>query len=182
MGQKGIVKSASGREDGSEIVVMGRIGAPYGLKGWAHVQSYAEPASNILSYKTWYLKIKKHWQPIKVLEARAHGKNFVAALDGYQSIEKVDLLKRAEIGVPRSELPDLAPEKYYWADLIGMTVVTEEGVILGQLERIFETGANDVLVVKGSTREHLIPYVLDDYVLSVDLKTRIIRVSWDPEF
>lgn len=161
---------------------MGRIGAPYGLKGWVHVQSYTEPPNNILSYKTWYIKIKHQWQPVEVLGARAHSKHFVAALAGYETIEKVDLLKLAEIGVPRSELPDLAPDQYYWADLIGMTVVTEEGVVLGQLEHMLETGANDVLVVKGSTREHLIPYVLDEYVLSVDLKARIIRVSWDPEF
>ena len=165
-----------------DMVVMGRIGAPYGLKGWVHVQSYAEPASNILSYKIWYLKIKCQWQPFEVLDARSHGKSFVAALVGYESIEKVELLKLAEIGVPRSELPALDSGEYYWSDLIGLSVVTEESVVLGQVERLIETGSNDVLVVKGETREHLIPYILDDYVLSVDLKASVIRVSWDPEF
>jgi 16S rRNA processing protein RimM len=174
MGQKGFVNN--------DLVVMGCVGAPYGLKGWVHVQSYAEPASNILSYKTWYIKIKNQWQPVDVLDARAHSKSFVAALVGYETIEKVELLKLAEIGVPRSALPALDPDEYYWADLIGMSVVTKEGVLLGQLDRLIETGSNDVLVVKGETREHLIPYILDDYVLSVDLKARVIHVSWDPEF
>lgn len=179
MGQKGIVNTTTTEDD---IVVMGRIGAPYGLKGWVHVQSFAEPESNILSYKTWYLKIKHEWQPIEVLSARAHGKNFVASLAGYETIEKADLIKLAEIGVPRSALPDLPADQFYWADLIGLTVVTEEGVVLGQLDHLVETGANDVLVVKGETREHWIPYILDDYVLSVDLEARVMRVSWDPEF
>ncbi len=161
---------------------MGRVGAPYGLKGWFHLQSYAEPGSNILSYKTWYLKIKQQWQPVEILNARVHGKSFVAALVGYESIEKIEALKLLEIGVPRSELPILDSGEYYWSDLIGLSVVTEKSVILGQVDHLIETGANDVLVVKGETREHLIPYVLHDYVLSVDLKARVIRVLWDPEF
>jgi 16S rRNA processing protein RimM len=181
MGQKGIVNTTPGVKD-DDMVVMGRIGAPYGLKGWVHVQSYAEPASNILSYKIWYLKIKRQWQPVEVLDARSHGKSFVAALVGYESIEKVELLKLAEIAVPRSALPTLDADEYYWSDLIGLSVVTEEGIVLGQLERLIETGSNDVLVVKGEAREHLIPYILNDYVLSVDLKACVIRVSWDPEF
>jgi 16S rRNA processing protein RimM len=171
-----------GQESILEMVVMGCIGAPYGLKGWVHLQSYAEPASNILSYKTWYIKIKHKWQPVEVREARAHSKSFVAVLVGYDTIEKAELLKLAEIAVPRSELPQLPPKEYYWADLIGMSVITEEGVVLGQLDRFIETGSNDVLVVKGETREHLVPYILDDYVLSVDLEARVMRVSWDPEF
>ncbi|HXH54794.1 MAG TPA: ribosome maturation factor RimM [Gammaproteobacteria bacterium] len=181
MGQKSIVKSVSGVVE-EDMVVLGRIGAPYGLKGWVHVQSYAEPASNILSYKIWYLKIKRQWQPVEVLDARSHSKSFVAALTGYETIEKVEQLKLAEIAVLRSELPALDSGEYYWSDLIGLSVVTEESVVLGQVERLIETGSNDVLVVKGGTREHLIPYILDDYVLSVDLKARVIRVSWDPEF
>ncbi len=161
---------------------MGAIGAPYGLKGWVHVQSYAEPTSNILSYKTWYLKIKDQWQPVVVLSARAHTKNFVAALAGYETIEKAELLKCVEIGVPRSALPKLAEGQYYWTDLIGLSVVTAEGVILGTVEQMIETGSNDVIVVKGETREHWIPYILDDYVLSIDLQAHLMRVSWDPEF
>lgn len=172
MGQKGLIN----------IVVMGRIGASYGLNGWVHVQSYAEPSDNILSYKTWYIKIKHQWQPIQVLGARAHSKSFVAFLAGYETIEKAQLLNLAEIGVPRSELPALEADQYYWTDLVGLWVVTETGFVLGQVDSLLETGANDVLVVKGDTREHLIPYIWDDYVLSVDLKARVIRVAWDPEF
>lgn len=171
--------SKAGEEN---IVVMGAVGAPYGLKGWVHVQSYAEPASNILSYKTWYLKIKDQWQPVAVLKARAHTKNFVATLAGYETIEKAELLRCVEIGVPRSALPKLADGQYYWTDLIGLSVVTAEGIMLGKVEQMIETGSNDVIVVKGETREHLIPYILDDYVLSVDLKAHVMRVSWDPEF
>src|SRR5271170_5990673 len=102
MGQKGGLVASS-------MVVMGRIGAPFGIKGWAHVQSFTKPVDNILSYKTWYLKIKGQWQaaPVSVLEARAQGKGFVASLKGYETRDAIAKLTHAEIGVPRAELPVL---------------------------------------------------------------------------
>lgn len=58
----------------------------------------------------------------------------------------------------------------------------ENGGVLGQVDHVFETGANDVLVVKNAAKEHLIPFILEDYILEVDLKKRQMRVRWDPEF
>jgi len=89
---------------------------------------------------------------------------------------------QAQIGVLREALPALGVNEYYWADLIGMSVVTDTGLSLGIVESLFETGANDVLVVKGETREYLIPYVPNDYILEINLETRVMRVLWDPEF
>lgn len=164
------------------MVVLGRIGAPYGVKGWVHVQSFTEPGDNILKYRLWYIQSKEQWRPVQVKELRPHGKHFAALLEGYDDRDKVALLTNADIGVPREALPALEDGEYYWSDLIGMTVITESGETLGVIERIFETGANDVLVVKGETREHLIPYIPEDYVLEIDPKSRVMRVSWDPEF
>lgn len=164
------------------FAVLGCIGAPYGIKGGVHVHSYATTADNILSYETWYLNKKGQWQAIEVLEARAQGKGFVAFFKGCESRDDAAKLTNLEFGVPREELPALAEGEYYWSDLMGMTVVTDTEVILGQVEDLLETGSNDVLVVKGDLKEHLIPYLPGEYVLSVDLKTRIIRVVWDPEF
>jgi 16S rRNA processing protein RimM len=164
------------------IVVMGRIGAPFGVKGWVHVHSYTEPADSILSYRTWCLKIKGQWEVTSVLEARAQGKHFVAVLAGSETRDAAALLTNLEVGIPREALPILENDEYYWTDLIGMSVVTDTGVSLGVVESLFETGANDVLVVKGETREYLIPYVPVDYVLEINVETRVMRVLWDPEF
>jgi 16S rRNA processing protein RimM len=163
-------------------VVIGRIGAPFGVKGWVHVQSFTEPPENLLTFGTWQLKIRDGWQAMKVLQARAQGKHFVAELEGVLDRDAAMYWTNAEIAVERETLPPLVEGEYYWTDLIGLSVFTETGQLLGVIDSLFETGANDVIVVKGETKEHLIPYVPEDYVLEIDLKARTMKVNWDPEF
>jgi 16S rRNA processing protein RimM len=78
-------------------------------------------------------------------------------------------------------LPPAPEGEYYWTDLIGLTVINREGVTLGQVDHLLETGANDVLVVKGE-RERLIPFLLELVVLEVDLAQRMLRVDWEEDF
>ncbi len=164
------------------MVIIGCIGAPYGVNGWVHVQSFTEPGENILSYKTWNLYKNEQWQKVSVISARAHGKGFVATFVGCESREAAAAFNQSEIGILREELPSLEPGEYYWADLIGMKVFTKEGDLLGELQDLLETGSNDVLIVKGEKGEYLIPYIPQQYVLEIDLKLRVMRVDWDPEF
>jgi 16S rRNA processing protein RimM len=86
-----------------------------------------------------------------------------------------------EIGIRRDQLPGTAPGEYYWRDLQGLTVVTIKGELLGTVDHLIETGANDVLVVKGE-RERLIPFVLDQVIVNVDLEKREIQIDWDKGF
>ena len=86
-----------------------------------------------------------------------------------------------EIGIRRDQLPAAAPGEYYWSDLQGLKVVTIEGELLGTVDHLIETGANDVLVVKGE-RERLIPFVLDQVIVNVDLDKREMQVDWDKSF
>jgi 16S rRNA processing protein RimM len=172
MGQKSILSS---------IVVVGRMGSPHGVKGWAHIQSFTEPTGNLLGYKTWYLKLSGKWCVV-IQEARLQGGSIVARLQGYDSREAVAKLVNTEIGVDKSEFPRLVAGEYYWSELIGLKVLTTTDVLLGTVESLLETGSNDVLVVQGDKKQHLIPYIPDEYVLRVDLTAGIIEVAWDPEF
>jgi 16S rRNA processing protein RimM len=117
-----------------------------------------------------------------VAAGRAHGKILVARLEGCDDRDAAEALVGYEIQVPRSRLPDdLAPGEYYWADLVGLRVETLGGVELGRIARLFETGANDVIVVEGK-RERLLPYVWQQVVREVDLGAGVMRVDWDPDF
>jgi len=78
-------------------------------------------------------------------------------------------------------LPKTQTDEYYWTDLIGLEVVNLAGISLGHIENLFETGANDVLVVKGE-RERLIPLVFDRVVLNVDVIAKKMQVDWDSDF
>lgn len=159
-------------------VVVGRIAGVYGVRGWVRVQSYTSPAENILDYTPWSLGGGRQ---VVVVSGRRHGSGLAVQLDGIKDRDGAALLIGSEIAVPRAQLPAAAEGEYYWADLIGLRVVNLEGVELGRVDHLFETGANDVLVVRGG-RERLIPYVLGQAVQEVRLDKGLMRVDWDPEF
>lgn len=162
-----------------ELVVLGRVSALYGVHGWVKVFSETDPINNILSYKPWFLKIGNDWRAYPVASARPHGRTLVAKFEGCDDRDAAAALIDATIAVRRDQLPQLPPGEYYWTDLTGLTVVTLEGVELGTVDRLFSTGANDVIVVRGE-RERLIPFTRDH--VEVDLEQGKLRVAWDPDF
>ena len=121
------------------------------------------------------------WNEYKVLSGRIHGKGLVARLEGVDDRDTAHSLKGFDIAVNRDQLPKTTEGEYYWVDLEGLDVRTIEGVALGKVDYLFETGANDVLVVKGD-RERLVPYISDQVIKSVDLQKALIVVDWDPDF
>ncbi|MBI3343914.1 MAG: ribosome maturation factor RimM [Gammaproteobacteria bacterium] len=164
------------------MVPVGRIIGPYGVHGWLKVYSYTQPKKNILDYAPWFIQVGQGpLEMRRVLDGRVHGKNIVAQIEGCTSREQVSRWVGAEISVERSSLPRLEPGEYYWTDLIGWKVITVTGVELGTVDHLLETGANDVVVVKGE-RERLIPYIMGSVIRETDPVARILRVDWDPEF
>jgi 16S rRNA processing protein RimM len=106
----------------------------------------------------------------------------VAKLAGCNDRNAAESLVGALITIPRAELPETTqPGEFYWDDLLGLRVETLDGVDLGVIDRLFETGSNDVIVVKGE-RERLLPYIWQQVVCEVDLANGLMRVDWDPEF
>ena len=166
---------------GRQMIVMGRISGLFGVKGWVKVYSYAEPREGILDYSPWFLKRKGGWEALELLSGHRQGKGVVAHLQGYDDRDQAVELMGCEIAVPREQLPELTENEYYWNDLQGLRVVNLEGVELGKISHLFETGANDVVVVKGD-RERLIPYTWGEVVRSVDLAAGLMVVDWDADF
>lgn len=165
----------------SPLVVVGRIAGIYGVQGWMRLVSHTAPRENILGYGSWFIRVRDEWQPVKEFEGRRHGKGLVVRLGSVTDRDQARAFIGADIAVPRAELPPAEPGEYYWADLEGLRVRTVEGVELGVVDHLFETGANDVLVVKGE-RERLLPFVTEQVVREVDLEQGLITVDWDPEF
>jgi 16S rRNA processing protein RimM len=162
----------------TQPVVLGRVSGLFGVRGWVKVYSYTEPREAVLNYDRWLLSAKDGWQEATVAEGQRHGKTVIARIDGYVDRDEAAKLVGAEIGVPRNELPETARGEYYWSDLEGLTVVHRDGTELGKVDYLLETGANDVLVVRGIT-ERLIPFVMDKVVLGVDLDKGEIEVDWE---
>ena len=169
-------------EGGAEnTIVVGRVTAVFGIKGFVKVASFTDPAENLLDYRPWLLESDGRWQPIRVDTVQRHSKGFIARLDGCDDRDEADRFTGRDLAVPRSELPEAEPGEFYWFDLIGLEVVTTAGKRIGRVTRIQETGANDVLVVEDRERQHLIPFV-EKVVPDVDLATGRITADWDPDF
>lgn len=162
-------------------VVVGRFGAPYGIKGWLKFVSYTDPAQNILTYRPWRVRFDSRWDDLAVDEIKSHGKGFVAHVLGVDDREAAERFAGCEIAVPEEVLPPAAPDEFYWKDLIGLEVVTRDGTSLGAVDRLFEAGTHDVMVVVHDGTEVLIPFA-GAYVSGVDIEARRLVVDWDPSY
>lgn len=161
-----------------EPVVLGRISGFFGVRGWVKVYSYTEPREAVLNYKSWLLASNGDWRTAEVAEGKRHGKTIIARIEGIDDRDQAAKLIGCDIGVPRSEMPETDEGQYYWSDLEGLQVKTKNGTELGKVEYLLETGANDVMVINGE-QEYLVPFVIDDVVLDVDLATGVITVDWE---
>ncbi|HSP00179.1 MAG TPA: ribosome maturation factor RimM [Thioalkalivibrio sp.] len=162
-------------------IVLGRVTGLYGVQGWVKVFSDTRPREAITRYDPLMLGHEGNWREAPVDGAKAHGKGVIIKFQGCDDRDAAAALMGQEIAVWRDQLPPLPDGEYYWADLVGLQVINEEGVQLGTVDSLFETGANDVIVVKGE-RERLIPYVSGDVVRKVDLAAGTLTVDWDPDF
>lgn len=162
------------------LVVMGRIVAPFGIKGWVKIQTYTATPRNLTGYPTWSLGRDGQWQERAVEDSKPQGQMVVAKFAGMEDRDAAAALKGFEVAVPRDALPAPEPGEYYWSDLLGLRVENMQGQQFGTVDRMMETGANDVLVVVGE-RERLIPFIADA-VKSVDLATGVMVVDWDPDY
>ncbi len=168
--------------DETTFVTLGRVSGLYGVRGWVKIHSDTDPRENIVGYAPWYVDRGRGWEQVELDGGRPHGKTVVAKLAGCDDRDQAAEWIGATIAVRRDQLSNrLAEGEFYWADLQGLTVATTGGVALGQIDHLFETGANDVMVIKGD-RECWVPYLWQQVVKDVDLENRRMVVDWDPEF
>lgn len=168
-------------ETGSKRLIVGRISGIYGVKGFVRVFSDTEPRAAIAEYPELWVERAGVWQLLEVEEGRAHGRGVVLKFRESQDREAAQALMGSTLAIERDWLPPLDEGEFYWADLQGLQVETLDGLALGRVDGFIETGANDVMVVRGE-RERLIPWVRGMYVKDVDVVAGRIRVDWDPEF
>lgn len=159
-----------------DLIVIGKIYSVHGVRGEVKVYSFTDPTENLLQYKTWTLKREGNVKQVELVSGRGNDKFLVAKLKGLDDREEARLLAGYEICVPRNLFPELTDGEYYWYQLEGLKVIDQLGQLLGKIDHLLETGANDVMVVKpcaGSLddRERLLPYT-EQCVLAVDGRGR----------
>ena len=189
----------------SNMVVMGRIVAPYGVFGWLKVVPDTEAFDGLFDYDTWWLGKGDDWREMVVETAKVHNDVLVVKLVGIDDRDAALACKGKQIAIPRAQLPEAEENEYYWSDLIGLRVKNKQDVDFCLIVDVFETGANDVIVVKPDAvksdtvkvdtvaktsnkevaqvkpQERLLPFI-DAVVLEVDLAEKTMLVDWDADF
>lgn len=179
-----------------KYIILGKLNAHHGIKGWLKVYSYTDPKQKILSYSQVMLfkqgltenKPQDYWKKVEFNDGRLQGKGVVAHIKGYDNRETSEELIGCTIGINREDLEKLPEDDYYWIDLIGLKVINQEGIVLGTIVNMLPTAANDVMIVKhqekqeGLQAEYLIPYIMGQFVLDVDLISGEMQVDWDVDF
>ena len=126
------------------------------------------------------LEVNGRTVEVELLDGRQQGKGLVASLKGYTDCDAARQLIGADIAISEEDLPATGIDEYYWSQLTGLSVVNQQGIELGEVANLFETGANDVMVVKGD-KERLIPFT-EFAVHEIDLDNKKIIVDWDADF
>jgi len=175
---------------GADKVVVGKIATAWGVRGWVKLIPFTEDPEQLLAYPRLFLQQGGRWQPLEFAESRVQGAGLVARIDGCTDRDQALMYRNCLIAIDPADMPALAEDEFYWHQLVGLkvfTVVQGKPVLLGQVDHLLETGANDVLVVKpcdGSLdrQERLIPWLPGQYIGKVDLEAGEIEVDWDPDF
>jgi len=170
----------------ADAIEVGRVLGAWGVKGWFKVQPFASDPQALFSSKRWYLRPPDGpgvAPPplLKITQSREHGGLVVASAQEVPDRNAAEALKGARVFVGRASFPTAGTDEYYWVDLIGCQVFNREGVALGRVEDLLDTGAHSVLRVLHGDTERLIPFVAA-YIDAVDLPARRITVDWGPDY
>jgi len=159
---------------------VGKIVNTHGIKGEVRVISKTDFAEE--RYKkgnTLYLFLAESNQPMElVVQSHRTHKNFdLLTFEGYDNVNQVEKLRDGILKIPETQLAKLPKDEYYFHEIIGCVVLTEEGEEIGKVKEILTPGANDVWVVKGKGgKEQLIPYI-EDVVRDINVSEKKIIIS-----
>lgn len=166
----------------SEYIEVGYISGHFGVRGEVKLYSYTRPIGDITQYKKFYLGDNK--TPLNFSRLKESGKHIIGKVADANNRDDVLELIGIALFVKADDLPELSDGEFYWRELIGLSVKTTNGAMLGQIDSIFETGANDVLVIKDKAKaadDILIPYVLGHFIVAVDLDKQLMTVDWESD-
>ncbi|WP_165006479.1 ribosome maturation factor RimM [Neisseria yangbaofengii] len=167
--------------DTQQWVAMGYIKGVFGVKGWLKIAANTEYTDSLLDYPQWRLHKDGKIVTVTIEAGKAVGDELQVKFEGIDDRDQAFLLRGYTIEIPRSEFAPTEEDEFYWADLVGMTVVNQEGLTLGTVQNLMETGANDVLVIHGEYGQKLIPFV-SKYIGNVDAGKQTITVDWGLDY
>ncbi|QEY25238.1 ribosome maturation factor RimM [Neisseria zalophi] len=167
--------------DNRQNVAMGYIKGVFGVKGWLKVAANTEYSDSLLDYPEWQLSKDGQRLSVTVETGKVVNGELQVKLVGIDDREAAFALRGYTIEINREDFAPTEEGEYYWADLVGMTVVNTEGIVLGKVDNLMETGAHDVLMISGEYGRKLIPFV-SQYIGKVDTENKTITADWGLDY
>lgn len=162
-------------------VAMGYIKGVFGVKGWVKIHTDTEYTDSLLDFPQWQLSKDGQIQTVTIAESKINGDELLVRFEGIADRNTAALLRGYTIEIDRSSFADTEDDEYYWADLVGLTVINREQLNLGTISSLMDTGAHDVLVVDGDFGRKLIPFVAQ-YIDEVNIPQKKICVDWGSDY
>ena len=153
---------------------VGQIVNTFGIKGEVKVTPFTNDVSRFDDLEKVYVKTRKEDKLYKVEGVRYHNNMVLLKLEGIENPEQAELLKNAYLEIDREDAIPLKEGQYFIVDLIGLDVYTDEGNLLGKVDDIYNTGANDIYVVKDELGKQILLPGIKDVIKEVILDDRII--------
>ena len=160
-------------------ILIAQILAPFGIKGWLKINSFADPHENISTYKNFEILIDDCLEKNEI-ENITFEKDIKIKNKGIDDRTTAEQYLKKEIYIDRNELPSLGENEYYWQDLIGLQVFSEDKKNVGKVSNLIRTGANDVIVITDKEeKEHLVPFIQGSAIIEINLLENSLLVSKD---
>ncbi len=168
--------------DKSLFVLIAKIGKTRGLKGEFFLRSFAEKLETLISFKKFFSLQSFIMEEIFFEYIKKSNNNIIAKLKSIDDIEGIKSFGQKDIYVLKSELPELEKNEAYWFELEKMQVLNLEGQHLGNVDRVDNFGANDVLKVQKKNKTLLIPFIKNRVIISINKKENSILVDWQEDY
>ena len=159
---------------------IGQIINTYGIKGEVKVIPFTNDIRRFDELENIYVKTKKESKLYKIESIKYHKNMVLIKLKSINTPEQAELLKNAYIEIDRNQAIQLKEGEYFIVDLIGLDVYTDEGKLLGKVDDIYNTGANDIYVVKDELGKQILLPGIKEVIKNVDLESEKITVHLIP--
>jgi 16S rRNA processing protein RimM len=168
------------------LIPIGRVVNTHGIKGKMKVEYFGEDLHHFFLYHEIFIENEKgRAEPYEIIETIPQPPRLILRLKGIEKIEEAESLIGREILIKKEALPKLEAGEYYWVDILGMEVETQEGKRIGNVREIFTTRAHDVYVIRGKRREIFLP-ATEEVIQDIDLNRGVMKVArmkgfWEEE-
>ena len=164
----------------TEYFEIGQIVNTFGIKGMVKVKPFTENIEQFEELEKIYIKNKNVKKEYQIQEVKYHKQMILIKFVGIENPEDAELLRGNYLLINRKDAKPLEEGTYYIVDLLGLEVYTDEGVLLGKVDDIFNTGSNDIYVVKDEFGKQVLLPGIDDVIKQVDLENKRITVHIIP--